>query len=128
MAPMVGALTDQDIANLAAYFASLPRRATMANEQAMEQVALGEKLFRGGNKETGVPACMGCHGPDGAGNNLAGFPMVSAQHVTYTKMQLLAFRDGSRSNDPQGMMRDVAQRLSDEEIQAVSEYLAGLRP
>ena len=128
MAPMVATLSAQDIDNLAAYFASLPRRGMMANEAAMESVALGEKLYRGGNKESGIPACMSCHGPDGTGNNLAGFPMIATQHAKYTSMQLLAYRDASRANDPQGMMRDIAARLTDEEIEAVSEYLAGLRP
>jgi len=127
MAPMVATMTEQDFADLAAYYASIPRRGTMADEQSIGLILLGEALYRGGNKERGTPACMGCHGPDGAGNNLAGFPMISEQHATYTAQQLEAFRDGTRTTDPQNMMQDIAGKLSDEEIRAVSEYLAGLR-
>jgi cytochrome c553 len=69
---------------------------------------------------------MACHGPDGSGNALARFPSIGGQHAKYTAAQLRAYRDGTRSSDPQGMMRDIASRLTDAEIDALSEYLAGL--
>ena len=126
MAPMIANLNAQDIADVSAYFASLPRRSMLADEQAKELVAKGERLYRGGNKKTGIAACMGCHGPDGSGNALAGFPRLNSQHAQYTAIQLKAFRDGARSNDLNGMMRDIATQLTDDEIAAVSAYLTGL--
>jgi cytochrome c553 len=124
MAPMIAGLSDQDREDIAAYFASQTRRGLFASGDA--DLELAEKLYRGGNAEKGTPACMACHGPDGSGNALARFPSIGGQHAKYTATQLLAYRDGTRSSDPQGMMRDIASRLSDVEIEALSEYLAGL--
>ena len=127
MAPMIQAMTEQDIEDVAAFYATLPRRGMFADKNAKEVVALGERLYRAGKKETATAACMGCHGPNGAGNSLAGFPQIASQHATYTAMQLKMFRSGERSNDPQGMMRDAASKLTDDEIDALAQYLAGLR-
>lgn len=123
MVGMVAPLSEQDMADIAAYFASMPRSGGFASEARME---LGKKIYRGGNAESKVPACMACHGPSGAGDPLGGIPSLSGQHARYTAMQLNAFRDGARSNDDMSMMRDVARWMTKEEIEAVSEYIAGL--
>lgn len=124
MTPMVAALNQQDMEDLAAYFGSNPLRPGYAEE---DQVDLGEKLYRGGNFESGFAACMSCHGPAGSGNPLGAVPVVSGQHSDYIAGQLRAFRSGERSNDPYGIMRDVAKRMTDREIQAVANYIEGLR-
>ena len=88
--------------------------------------ALGQKIYRGGSAASGVPACAGCHGPTGAGIP-AQYPRISGQFREYLEAQLKAFRAGTRTNDPNGMLRGVAARMNDREIQAVAEYVAGLR-
>ena len=123
MAPMVGNLSDQDIDDIAAYFATQSRTGGFASEG---RAALGEKIYRGGNSATGLPACMSCHGPRGAGNPLGGIPSVSGQHAQYAHKQLEDFRADFRSNDPNRMMRDVVRFLTLKEMAAVSEYMAGL--
>ena len=107
MSGMVANLSEADMKNLAAYYS-------------------GQKLWRGGNAQTGVPACAGCHGPTGAGIP-AQYPRVAGQYSEYLAAQLRAFKEGGRANDPNGMMRGVAARLSEREIKAVAEYAAGLR-
>lgn len=123
MAGMVAALTEQDMRDLAAFYAS-----QAPNERASKEefVALGEKIWRGGIPEKQVPACTGCHGPAGEGNGPAAFPILSGQHAEYTIAQLQLFRSGARANDPNGMMRGVANRMTDAEMEAVAEYLVGL--
>lgn len=123
MAEQVKNLSDEDMADLGAYFATLTPAGGFVSE---EQLALGERIYRGGNQETGVPACIACHGPTGAGDPMGGVPALSGQRAPYTIAQLKAFRSGTRSNDPNGMMRGVARFLSDAELQAVAEYVAGL--
>jgi cytochrome c553 len=123
MTPMVAGLNQQDMEDLVAYFASNPPRPGYAEE---DQVHLGEKLYRGGNFESGFAACMSCHGPAGSGNPLGAVPVVSGQHSDYIASQLRAFRSGERANDPYGIMRDVARRMTDEEIEAVANYIEGL--
>ena len=123
MAGQVAALSDQDMADLGAYFATLAPAGGFVSE---EKRALGEKIYRGGNQESGVPACIACHGPSGAGDPMGAIPMLSGQRIPYTVGQLKAFRDGTRSNDRNGMMRGSAHDLTDAEIEAVSEYVAGL--
>ncbi len=123
MAGQAATLSDEDMADLSAYFATLNPAGGFVSE---ERLALGERIYRGGNHDSGVPACIACHGPTGAGDPMAGIPALSGQRITYTASQLMAFRNGSRSNDPNGMMRGVSRYLTDEEIRAVSEYVAGL--
>jgi cytochrome c553 len=89
-------------------------------------VARGKKLWRAGDAAKGVPACSACHGPTGAGLE-AQYPGLSAQYPEYVEKQLLAFRNGERSNDPENMMRVIAERLLDKDVKAVSTYAAGLR-
>lgn len=123
MAPMAAPLSDQDMADLGAYYASVPRSGGFTSE---DKAALGKKIYRGGNADSKIPACMACHGPTGAGDPLAGVPALSGQHAKYTAMQLNAYRNGARKNDDKSMMREVAKWMTVEEIEAVSEYIAGL--
>ena len=121
---MVANLSDADMKSLAAYFAGQKLKPAAASDKQL--AALGEKLWRGGNLATGVPACGGCHGPAGAGIP-AQYPRLAGPYAEYIASQLKAFRDSARANDPNGMMRGVAARLSEREIRAVAEYAAGLR-
>lgn len=118
-------LSEQDMLDLGAFFAAqkpAPRTADPA------LVSAGERLYRGGNKETGTPACIACHGPTGRGSLPAGWPALAGQHATYTAAQLLAYRSRERRSDGDTqMMRSVAATLSDDEIRAVSSYIEGLR-
>jgi cytochrome c553 len=124
MSPMAKPLSDADMADLAAYFSSQVKKLGEADQT---KVALGEQVYKGGNNATGVAACAACHGPTGAGNPAANFPSLNGQHVTYVKNQLLAFRTGARANDAGKMMRNVAAAMSDAEMDAVAEYIAGLK-
>ncbi|TAK41906.1 MAG: cytochrome c4 [Betaproteobacteria bacterium] len=124
MAGMVANLSDDDMRNVAAYYASQKLKPETAKNKDL--AAQGQKLYRGGNLATGVAACAGCHGPDGAGIP-SQYPRIAGQYGEYIEAQLKAFRSGARGNDPNGMMRGVAARMSDPEIKAVAEYVAGLR-
>jgi cytochrome c553 len=120
---MAAGLSDEDMRNLAAYFAAQKPRPGAARDAAL--VTAGQKLYRGGNADTGVAACAGCHSPNGAGIPVQ-FPRLKGQHQDYTLAQLKAFRAGERDNDSASMMRSIAGRMSDREMQAVAEYIAGL--
>ncbi len=124
MAGMVATLSPADMQNVAAYYAAQKLKPAAAKDK--ELAALGQKIYRGGNSATTVAACAGCHGPTGAGMP-AQYPRISGQFAEYVEVQLKAFRSGARANDPNGMMRGVAARMTDREIQAVAEYVAGLR-
>lgn len=124
MAGMVANLSEEDMRNLAAFYASQKLKPETARDKDL--AAQGRKLYRGGNLATGVPACSGCHGPDGAGMP-SQYPRISGQFAEYTETQLRAFKSGARANDANGMMRGVAARMSEVEIRAVAEYVAGLR-
>lgn len=119
-------LSEQDMLDLAAWF-SAQKLAGKTADPAL--VSSGERLFRGGNKASGVPACDACHGPSGQGNSPAGWPAIAGQHATYSTNQLVAYRSKQRTTDGDTqMMRTVASGLTDEEIQAVTSYLQGLHP
>ncbi len=122
MAPMIMDLTDQDMRDLAAYYASLRAPVGIAKDGMTD---LGEAIYRGGSD--GIAACIGCHGPSGKGNPAAKYPHVAGQHAVYVASQLRMFRAQERSNDANQMMRSLAHRMTDTEIDAVSEYIAGLR-
>lgn len=124
MAGQVAGLSDQDMRDLAAFYASQTIQGGTADETKVE---LGKAIYRGGNTASGVAACMACHGPNGAGNPDAKFPALAGQHAKYTAAQLRAFRAGERVNDAGKMMRNVAAKMTDAEIDAVAEYIAGLR-
>lgn len=125
---MVGQLDnfdDQDLRNLAAYYSSLDGRIGQSKEEGLE---LGESIYRGGIPDKQVAACTACHAPNGNGNMLAGFPRLSGQTVEYTIAQLKAYREEERTTDEDfnNMMRDIAARLTDSEIEAVANYSTGL--
>ena len=122
MAGMAAALTPEDMANIAAFYNSKAPVTGAARNKAT--VLLGEKIYRGGIAAKQVPACAGCHAPSGAGMP-AQYPRLGGQHAEYTEAQLVAFRSGARGNSAQ--MMSIAARMSDKEIKAVSDYIAGLR-
>lgn len=120
---MAVVLSDQDMADLAAYFSSQEAKPGSTPEDVIEA---GQALYRGGDSERKITSCISCHGPTGDGTGLANFPDISGQHPAYIKSQLEAFRSGQRANDLNGMMRDIAKRLTDEDIDTLSKYLGGL--
>ncbi len=124
MMGMVANLSEADMKGLAGYYGGQKLKPAAAADKDL--AALGQKLWRGGNAASGIPACAGCHGPAGAGIP-AQYPRIAGQFSEYIAAQLKAFRDGTRANDPNGMMRGVTARMSEREIRAVSEYAAGLR-
>jgi cbb3-type cytochrome c oxidase subunit III len=115
-------LSDDDMRNVAAFYASKSAKPGFAKDK--ELVRQGERIWRGGIADKAVPACAGCHSPNGAGIP-AQFPRLAGQHADYTEAQMNAFRSGLRGNSAQ--MSAIAARLSDREIRAVSDYVAGLR-
>ena len=119
-------LSDEDMANLAVYYESLPVGVqSIADEKLLVR---GEALYRGGNKEKGIAACLACHGPTGAGNPAARYPLVKGQHAAYTALQLRAYADGTReSADKVQIMYDIASRLDAEDIEALASYVQGLK-
>ncbi len=125
MRGMAAGLSDEDINDLAAFYASQPLQ---FGEADPDLVAQGEAIYRGGDSVRGVPACSGCHGPAGRGNAPGNFPWLSGQHAEYTATQMHAFRTMERHNDINGMMRGSATNISDEQIEAVASFIQGLRP
>ncbi|MDH5445165.1 MAG: cytochrome c4 [Gammaproteobacteria bacterium] len=123
MMGQAAALSDQDMADLGAYYAKQTVSPGSADKKTL---TLGQNVYRGGNKEKGVAACIGCHGPSGAGNPAAKFPALGSQQAAYIVKTMKDFRSGVRGNDPSKMMRDIAARMSDKEIEAVASYIAGL--
>lgn len=126
MAGIVISLNDQDMADLAAYFSSQATSAGLT-EEALR--ASGERLYRSGNAQTDVPACISCHGPAGEGNPLAGYPRLAGQHSVYSEKMLSGFRAGTTwgaDDTSSKIMTDVANRLTDAEIKAVASYIQGL--
>jgi cytochrome c553 len=119
-------LSDQDILDIAAWFTTQKNPGGVADES---KVVLGERIYRAGNAESGVPACMSCHGPAGEGNPLAGYPVLAGQHALYTANMLTRFRQGEHWGDgdaPSRVMNGSASELTDEEIEAVASYIQGL--
>lgn len=125
MSPMAMILADQDMEDLAAYFSSQTRQPTGETEPSKLQ--LGQSIYRAGIASKGVPSCAGCHGPSGHGIAGAAFPMIGGQHAVYAAIQLRNYKSGTRATDPNSMMRAIASRLTDEEIDAVASYLQGMR-
>lgn len=125
MSAQASVLTDADIDNLAAYYATLtPTKRTADPALA----GAGERLYRGGDKSTGISACIACHGPSGRGNAPAGYPSLTAQHAPYTAKQLSDYQSGARTSDgDRQIMRNITARLTQEQINAVAAYIQGLR-
>jgi len=124
MMPMAANLSDEDMADIAAFYASLPAIQGVASE---ENLTLGQNIYRGGITSAGIAACIGCHGPTGQGVPLAGFPMLSGQNSSYVYTTLQQFRAGTRANDANEVMRGIAHRITNEEIAAVANYVQGLK-
>lgn len=122
MNAMAESLSDDDIADIGAYYAKQQFRVETA-----EPSVLGEKIFRAGIAAKGVPACTACHGPNGGGNPYSGYPALRGQFTAYTSKSLHDYKTGERNNDANGIMRAIAARMSDEEIAAVSDYVLGLK-
>jgi cytochrome c553 len=132
MTGMLSGMSDQDLADMAAYFAAQKIQLSGSKEVKLD---LGEKIYRGGNIKTGVPACTGCHSPSGQGNAPGGYPALGGQYSAYIAKQLRAFRTAAhdpedatgRSNDGDAaVMRGVAAHMNDQEIDAVANFIAGL--
>ncbi|HVC01365.1 MAG TPA: c-type cytochrome [Steroidobacteraceae bacterium] len=124
MAANVATLTPQDMANLGAYFDSLPNTGLLADPTYWQA---GEKLYRGGDPSSGVPACMGCHGPMAAGNEPGKIPALRGQHATYVITQLQAYASGARTTGPNDIMQTIAKRLTADDMRNVASYLKGIR-
>jgi cytochrome c553 len=124
MQGMVATLTDEDIVNVAAYYEAQTPAAAGFDESLLE---VGENIYRGGIASISVAACMGCHSPTGDGNGPAKYPLVKSQHPEYIVDQLKKFKEGTRANDAGKMMRLVAERMSDAEMNAVAAYMAAMK-
>jgi cytochrome c553 len=124
MTPMVAPLSAEDMRNVAAYYTQQTPKPGVANDKELAHE--GEKLYRGGNLETNVPACSSCHSPNGAGIP-PNYPRLGGQHAEYSAAQLRAFRTEQRANDVNGVMRMITNRMTEKEMQAVSEFISGLR-
>ncbi len=122
MAGMVAALSNEDMANLGAYFT-----AQTAKESTAETSNIGKKLYFGGNASKGLTACIACHSVNGKGMKKAAFPAIAGQSADYLKKQLIAFRSGTRSNDNNEMMRNIAIKLSDTEINELAQYMSSIK-
>lgn len=126
MAPMVAPLTEGDMEEIANFFAAqtLKVRPLAADQSA--SAAAGAKIYRGGDAERAIPACMACHGPDGGGNPGSGYPALRGQQFDYTVAQLTNYHSGARQTDPQSMMRTVAKRLTEDDIKNLARYVSAL--
>jgi cytochrome c553 len=125
MMGMVAALSDEDAANIGAYFQA--QHVTAAATFDESKIAAGREIYKGGNLQAGVPACQACHGPTGAGTAGIGYPMLGGQYAEYTLAQLKAFKDGSRTNDDKELMRSIVAKMSEEDMVAVANYIASLK-
>lgn len=126
MTSQAAALSEQDMEDVAAYYASQSLAQQTADPALVKQ---GERIYRGGDMDRGISACMACHGPSGRGNPAAGYPALAGQHATYTANQLLAYRANVRQTDADvdQVMRNVSALLSEAEIKAVASYIQGLQ-
>jgi cytochrome c553 len=126
MLSQVMMLSDEDMRNLAVYFSGMPAAAKAVADPA--SVSRGERIYRGGNRENSTAACIACHGPTGRGNPAASYPSIRGQYATYAAAQLRAYASGARKSDGSTrVMRDIAAKLSEEDIVAVSSYIQGLQ-
>nr|WP_298413945.1 c-type cytochrome [uncultured Halomonas sp.] len=123
MVGIVANLDEQDIADLAAFFANQDLNVGQADPELVDR---GKSLYTSGDLAKGIPACMGCHMPTGVGVNSAKFPALSGQHPEYTVSTLQDYAKGERSNDPNAIMRSIASKMSDADMEAVASYVSGL--
>ncbi len=123
MAAMVAALSDEEMLHLGAYYASQKVKIGVTEAKSFE---LGQRIYRAGDATEGIPACMACHGPNGAGNPAALYPALTGQHAAYIEKQLKLYRSEELNNDAAGIMRTVTGGMTNEQIKAVSQYIQGL--
>ncbi len=125
MLGMSAALSDEDAADIGAYFQS--QSVTQAAIFDESKIAAGREIYKGGDLQAGIPACQACHGPTGGGTAGIGYPQLGGQYTAYTLLQLKAFKDGSRTNDDKQLMRSIVEKMSDEDMVAVANYIASLK-
>lgn len=125
MKGMIASLSDADAADIGAYFQAQNVSAAATFDES--KIAAGREIYKGGDLQKGIPACQACHGPNGAGTAGIGYPAVGGQYVDYTLAQLKAFKDGTRANDDKRLMRDIVANMSEEDMVAVSNYMASLK-
>lgn len=123
MGPIVANLSDQDMEDLAIFYAKQPLPAGATPQRYLVR---GEALYRGGDFDQHITACIACHGPTAMGNEQAGFPLLSGQQAKYSVLQLQQFKDKTRRNDVNSIMQDISARMSAEDMEAVAHYLSGL--
>lgn len=119
MWPIANSLSEKDMWEIADYYSKMPIKISSVAEINIS----GQKLYRGGNPEKGIPACMSCHGPNGAGNSPAKYPALRGQHAMYTASQLNNYKNGTRKHN---MMNSISAMLSNNEINDLSEYISSL--
>jgi cytochrome c553 len=122
---MVAALSDQDAADIGAYFQSQSLKDAATFDES--KVAAGRDIYKGGDMQKGIPACQACHGPKGSGTAGIGYPQIGGQYTAYTLTQLKAFKDGSRTNDDKKLMRSIVEKMSEKDMVAVANYIASLK-
>ena len=125
MMGMAAGVSDEDAADIGAYFQSQRVAAAATFDEA--KAAAGKELYKGGDLQKGIPACQSCHGPTGAGMAGIAYPALGGQYVEYTLAQLKAFKSGARSNDDKSLMRNIVAQLSEEQLEAVANYVASLK-
>ena len=126
MMGIVAGMSEQDLQDISAYFSAQTNNGGVADESI---AALGQRIYKAGNADSGVPACMSCHGPAGEGNPLSGYPALAGQHAVYTSKMVKGFRAGENWGEedaPSRIMSGVAVELTDAEIEAVASYIQGL--
>jgi cytochrome c553 len=124
MQPIVASMADEDIKDIAAYYASQTEAGLEADPSYWKA---GEKIYRGGVQDRNVPACIACHGPTGRGNAPGRYPALRAQHAEYTMKQLRDYKSGDRKTGPGNIMQTIAARLTEEEMRNLASYIQGLR-
>jgi cytochrome c553 len=124
MMPLVSGLSDEDVSDIAAYFAAQTPSGLEADPSYWRA---GEKLYRGGDGTRAIPACIACHGPVGRGNPAAAYPALRAQHAQYTQKQLIDYASGARTGGNAEIMKTIAQRMTQEDIRNVASYVQGMR-
>ena len=124
MLGMAAGLSEEDMADIGAFYATQKLAGPAPADDS--KLALGQQIYKGGNLTEGTPACQACHGPKGAGIAPSGYPQVGGQYVDYTLAQLKAFRDGTRANDDKMLMRSIVKDMTDEQLEAVANYIATL--
>jgi len=125
MMGMAAGLSDEDAADIGAYFQAQSVKDTAPFDA--DKAAAGRELYKGGDLQKGIPACQACHGPTGAGTAGIGYPQLGGQYTDYTLAQLKAFKAGTRKNDDKMLMRSIVEKLSDDEMEAVANYIASLK-